>query len=214
MPELPQTQNPLGPGNLPPTEDPLRHKNPLDTEPTQTRNPSDTEPLRTQETLKQEALGYGHPLGHRKPLDMGTFDGKPLDTEPLGLSSLSGPEPAARRPHLVLVPPVQLPLQDHSGSFPLPQLQEHGGCARKQRPQGRVYLCCSGGPRSARLTPQRHEDGEQHSALVVKEVGELEGGARWAGVAFPPTPGPGFPFPGRTRWAPPPRANLGIGARV
>lgn len=89
--------DPLGPRMPPPTEDPLRHKNPLVTEPTQTQNSWDVEPL-GHGNLRREAPGHGTPRTQQ----------------------LSGPKPAAGRPHLVLVPPVQLPLKDHSGSLPLP----------------------------------------------------------------------------------------------
>lgn len=35
--------------------------------------------------------------------------------------------------HLVLVPPVQVPVQDHTGPLPLPDLQEHSGCSGARR---------------------------------------------------------------------------------
>lgn len=114
MPELPQMQNPLGPGTRPPTEDPLRHKNPLDTEPTQTRNPWDVEPLghgtpsdtgnfeagspwiqtppRTQETLghgnlRREALGHGTP-----------WTQQPLRARASRRSASPGPRPTRTAP--------------------------------------------------------------------------------------------------------------------
>lgn len=215
----PSDTEPLGHGTPSDTE-PLGHGNPSDTEPlghrnlrqealghgtSQTQNPSDMEPPQT-----QNPSDTGTPWT-RNPSDTGTLDRKPLDKgtpqtlepstgsswtrNPSNSAASQGPSRPPAQPHLVLVPAVQLPLQDHSGSLPLPHLQEHGGCGRKQRPQGRVplYVWCSAGLRSAQLTPQRHEDGEQHGALVVEEVGELEGGARGAGAAFPSPPAQASP---------------------
>lgn len=49
-------------------------------------------------------------------------------------------------------------------------------------------------PASQRLTPQSHEDGKEHGALVVEEVSELGRAAARLGTAFcglpPPTPRP------------------------
>lgn len=105
-----------------------------------------------------------------------------------------GPGPGhLAQPHLVLVPPVQVPLQDHTGSLPLPQLQEHGGCSREKAEASRRVPAAwsSAAPQvPQRLTPQRREHGEQHGALVVEEVGELGRAARGAEAAFPSLGGP------------------------
>lgn len=53
------------------------------------------------------------------------------------------------------------------------------GCWCRVVPELRLAPRCS-----QRLTPQSHEDGKQHGALVVEEVGELERG-RGAGAGFP-----------------------------
>ena len=64
------------------------------------------------------------------------------------------------QPHLVLVPPVQVPLQDHTGSLPLPQLQEHGGCSREKAEASRCVPAACG----ARLPPGCRGD-SPHSAM-------------------------------------------------
>lgn len=70
-------------------------------------------------------------------------------------------------------------------------------------------------PNAQRLTPQSHEDGKQHGALVVEKVGKLGRGARGPGAAFPgPSPGQGEPA-SPSLGAPvaaSPGANLGKGA--
>lgn len=53
------------------------------------------------------------------------------------------------------------------------------GCWCRVVPELRLAPRCS-----QRLTPQSHEDGKQHGALVVEEVGEL-GRGRGAGAGFP-----------------------------
>lgn len=55
-----------------------------------------------------------------------------------GRQPLRGPLAA---PHLVLIPPVQVPVQHHTSSLPLPDLQEHRGCSGR-----RVSLCPWHGP--------------------------------------------------------------------
>ena len=99
----------------------------------------------------------------------------------LGSASAALPAP----PHLFLVPHVQVPVQDHAGALPLPDLQEHRGCGGGKEGH---HCTMPGGPRSLgwhfpwprrgapqQLTPESHEDGEHHRAIIVKEVGELGG---------------------------------------
>ena len=92
----------------------------------------------------------------------------------VGAARGAGKSPARPAAHLVLVPPIQVPVQDHSGSLPLPDLQEDRGWGGGGEGAGLGWWQGAGSGPGAQAAPpppsQRPSDSPHRAMKMAKST--------------------------------------------